>query len=161
MRPTRIRDFIMKKLKLLLPFVSILFIICFYSCDKSKDNSEQLERTTWESSYFKGKFYGRDCWIEVECDKVTISFNTGKKADITFQNCVIAAPDMNWGSMVDLYDNSSNYTLKGKTITLKPKFTVPFSWAPIPEQNWTGEMIGERMTLKNVFGKTVDFRKLK
>jgi len=145
------------KSKLLLTSVlSIVVLTCFFSCEKE---NEKENGTTWESSYFKGEFYGGYRWIGVECDKITISFKTGKKADITFQNCALSASDLNWGSLVDLYDNSANYTLKKNNITLKPKFTVPFAYITIPKQNWAGEIVGDRMTLKKVFGKTVELRK--
>jgi hypothetical protein len=137
----------MKKLKLLLTLISILFITCFYSCNNSQDNSEELEGTAWESSSFKRVI---DDYF-VQGDKIVIVFKLNNCAKIYIKNFTIEGF---WGVPQEY---EAMYDYKGGKLTIE----IDAGELP-PEYNflktWTGKVLSETMTLNNVFGETMKFR---
>jgi hypothetical protein len=124
----------MKKRKLLLTLFFSLFVsTCFYSCDKQG----QLEGTIWQSSYFQDANY------EWAFRKIAIYFPSG----INYASITILSMDSDL-----LGSTSASYTCKGNKITL----TV----GAIPNhQTWEGKISKNTMTLDNVFGRTLEFKK--
>jgi len=133
----------MKKLKLLLTLISILFIACFYSCDKS----EQLEGTVWESGSFMRVI---DDYL-VQGDKIVIAFKSNNCAKIYIKDFAIGSF---WGVPQEY---EATYGYKGSNLTIEieaPELFSEYSYFT----HWTGKVASRTMTLKNVFGETMKFK---
>lgn len=130
---------------LLLPILSIVVFTCFSSCDKEKG-------TTWENvrAYNLDPIYHENPSSSIN-RVIRISFKAGKKADIT---CPVVYDEQLQVSYTAPQGNV-NYILKGINITLKTKNTID------QNDDWTGEIVKDKMILENVFGETVEFRKIK
>jgi hypothetical protein len=147
------------KSKLLLLIISLFVATGFFSCEK---DIESLRGTSWESDSIEGKldpnftFEGNNGLI-IRDGKISIFFDRRNK----YHNAYI---DFHY---LELYDSISGnaydipcvpaitrYTYKRKNLTLKFKDNL------LLESHWTGKIEGDIMTLENVFGATVKFRKL-
>ena len=151
---------------------SLLVSASFYSCDKERENDKKasLSNTSWECGYFEGKYIASgyyadgDTELILRCDKITISFREGIDNDekyywtnITIKKIEIYDPDLDISlTSEDEISESANYTYKGKNITIELESPERL----FSEQNWTGKIEKDKMTLKNVIGATVEFKKI-
>ena len=118
-----------------------------------------LPGTIWVSGSVEGIFedsnYGGSALIS-QCDKITISFGNNGLAEIIFENLTLYDPILGiYYTELELFQHIAvSYTYDGKNISLK------VWWDSVPNQYWTGKIENNKMTLANVFGKTVEFRKI-
>jgi hypothetical protein len=112
----------------------------FNSCDKAK----QLEGTTWEGDCdFYSNYYGR------HDGTVSIYFTT-TDADIR-------ADFKNDGDKV-ICKGTANYSCDKDQISIRIRWKD--DWIDdIDDGRWTGKVEKNTMTLRNVFGETVRFKK--
>jgi hypothetical protein len=148
---------------------SLLVFANFYSCKKDKEcecngenNGNYTEKsligTTWESDFFKCDYVEEGVQF-LQCSKITISFkegvNDGKKyylAEITNEFSDVMDLETLRHYSLTIY-TSAEYTVDGKNINIR-------LYSDNYGGNWTGTVEKDKMTLKNVFGKTVEFRKI-
>jgi len=129
---------------------TILFLsMNFYSCNKP----EKLHGTSWESDYFETEFEGDIYRIE----KITIFFGEPDRyfntsVDIKVYEAYHPIFNTTHDGVLSVF---ANYTFEGKNLTLKFVNTTE----PSLEQDWVGTVDKKTMTLRNVLGKTVEFRK--
>jgi len=137
----------------------------FYSCDKDEGKSK-LSGTTWEVDYFESDVITDESFGKyiVRCDKIIISFKEGvdhKKyywADVFTENFELYDQILNisYSGFYGVEHLSADYTYNGKNLALTFRETSGF----FSEQNWAGTIDGDIMTLINVFGTTVMFKKV-
>jgi len=159
------------KSKLLLLIINVFALVSFCSCEKVNEKLKELNGTIWESGSFEGNLiedpnYGGSYFVRG--DKITISFkeileqDNGNsyviyRADINLKNFGLYDPILNTIFSVFGEEHSAEYTYKGKDLTF---IFRDLSGIVLYSENWTGKVEGDKMTLKNVFGKTVEFKKI-
>jgi len=158
----------------------LFLFVSFNSCKKdcNCDGNENgvtanLNETTWESGDFESTillpgYHTENYELEMYCKKITISFkeitdgdNKIYMADINIEKLKLYDPVLvNWIEtphfFIDPLSNFSatyNYALGNLEIKVDVSSGLP------PKQTWAGKIEGNKMTLNNVFGKTVEFRK--
>ena len=127
---------------------SIFVLTTFNSCDKSK----KMDGTNWEGdcdfvdSYDGEKYSGT----------ISISF-AGDEADIVAK---FKIKDIYYGdSWNEIYKGTATYTLDKKDINIKIKWKEDYDIDYLDDGRWRGTIDKTTMTLKNVFGETVKFKK--
>ena len=124
-----------------------------------------LSGTVWESGYFEGSCESPNyhptgsSTLIVKCDKLTIFFSdadTGNDALISAKNLTFIDSELDLEYSGDINPHTS-YTCNGDNITVKVYYSV--LTIIDAEENWTGKVEKNKMTLTNVFGAAVEFRK--
>lgn len=145
--------------------LSLFGSIYFFSCDKN--NAESLCGTIWKSDRFEGKVIDETEAKEkiellLRSDNITISFLEREDrekyhfATIKFNNVEFYNPVFNAWRPLALFSSVAKYTFKRNRLTLKFSEDIMI----FSDQNWTGKVENDKMILENVFGATVEFRKL-
>ena len=136
------------KSKLLVFSLFIIVLLCI-SCDKPA----KLDGTTWRSDYFEGEITDNngDEVIVILREGVSISFVSSEHADVRFGKMLCYYKEWNLRFESENMAETANYIYKKKNLTIRLNFA---------EQNWTGMVDKKKMILSNVFGKTVEFKKL-
>ena len=143
----------MKKIRIMSILALVLFTITsLSSCDKAKG----LEGTTWEGD-FDFMFVTDDGDGRYQFDgTITLDF-TADEADVIAK---FKMRDMDDGYTENLtFKGRAKYTYESDKITLKVNWKNEEAYVYGDEGKWTGTVDKTTMTLKNVFGETVKFKK--
>ena len=162
---------IYSKSKLLVLIFSLFLSASFYSCKKDCNcNCDEngngngaetclLNGTTWKSDSFEvtlsdPKYFSGDEYL-VKFEKIIISFELNKATiDIYVDEIYDPLLGATYKNLL-VRRESRSYTCESGKVTL----TLEADNVWISEQIWTGKIEGDKMTLNNVFGKTVVFKK--
>jgi len=140
----------MKNIKFRTILALVLFtLLSLQSCDKAK----QLEGTTWEGDCD----FTVDRWDEKYDGTITISF-AADDADVVAK---FKVKDTYYGdTYTENHKATATYTCEKDVVTLRIKWKTGESFIDdIDDGKWSGTFDKTTMTLKNVFGETVRFKK--
>ena len=130
-----------KHCKFLFTLIFCLFTaICFYSCEKTKplDGTIWTGKTTIVDSYY-GHYYNTEINIAFKEDNADIRLLVNCYGDIT------------------PIKGKSTYVCDKNNLSIKTTWNN--DWYLLHNTNWVGTFEKNTMTLKDVFGKTVEFAK--